>query len=78
MGEIDRAERVLEQGQAQVCTIEALETIEPSGFAERANVWLLLRVYRRRLRGIVAVAPSWMSEEILSASQHIDEGRPCG
>jgi hypothetical protein len=28
------------------------------------------------LAGIVAVAPSWMSEEILSASQQIDEGRP--
>jgi hypothetical protein len=28
------------------------------------------------LRGIVEVAPDWVVEEILSASQHIDEERP--
>jgi hypothetical protein len=28
------------------------------------------------LRAIVAAAPEWVAEEILSASQQIDEGRP--
>lgn len=62
---------MLEQGKALVRAIEALATIKPSGATERAIASLLLRVYKRRLRGIVAVAPSWMSEEILSASQRI-------
>ena len=36
---------------------------------------LLLYAYRRRLRGVVAVAPSWMIEEILSASEHVGDDR---
>ena len=68
-------DRVLEQGKALVRAIEALETIEPTGPIESAMVWLLLQAYRRRLRGIVELAPEWVTEEILSASQHIDEGR---
>jgi hypothetical protein len=73
---VDCIERILEQGRALVRAIEALGTIDPTGPFERAIVKLLLVAYKRRLRGIVAVAPSWMSEEILSASQHIDDGRP--
>lgn len=73
---MDCIERILEQGRALVRAIEALGTIDPTGPFERAIVKLLLVAYKRRLRGIVAVAPSWMSEEILSASQHIDDGRP--
>jgi len=31
--------------------------------------------YKRRLRAIVAAAPAWMTEEILSTSEHIgDDG----
>jgi hypothetical protein len=70
------AERVLEQGQALVRAIEALETIEPTGPIERVQAWFLLQAYRRRLRRIVELVPEWVAEEIVSASQHIDEGRP--
>jgi hypothetical protein len=66
-----RTERVLEQGKALVRAIEALATINPTAASERAIASLLLRVYKRRLRGIVVVA-RWVAEEILSASQHID------
>ena len=34
---------------------------------------LLLAGYKRRLRRIVEAAPDWVSEEILSASEHIGE-----
>jgi hypothetical protein len=69
-------DRILERGKALVRAIEALETIQPTSPFERGMVWLLLQAYRRRLRGIVEVAPDWMVEEILSASQHLDAGRP--
>ena len=36
---------------------------------------LLMAAYKRRLRGIVAAAPTWVSEEILSASEHIGDDR---
>jgi hypothetical protein len=36
---------------------------------------LLLYAYRRRLRGIIELAPSWVAEEILSASQRIGDDR---
>ena len=67
---------ILEQGKALVRASEALETIEPTGVTERKMVALLLQIYRRRLRAIVASAPTWVSEEILSASQEIDDQRP--
>jgi hypothetical protein len=66
-------EQILEQGKALVRAIEALESINPTGPIERVQVWFLLQAYRRRLRAIVAAAPAWMAEEILSASQHIEE-----
>ncbi len=31
--------------------------------------------YKRRLRALVKVLPEWVTEEILSASQHIGEDR---
>jgi hypothetical protein len=40
---------------------------------ERATVWLLLQAYRRRLRAIIVAAPSWMGEQILSASEGVGE-----
>jgi hypothetical protein len=73
---MNRTERILEQGQALVRAIEALEVIEPTGPLERAQVWLLLQAYRHRLRAIVAAAPAWLAEEILSASQEIESDRP--
>jgi hypothetical protein len=45
--------------------------IEPTGSFERALARLLMAAYKRRLRGIVKLAPAWVSEEILSASEHI-------
>mgnify|MGYP001145167593 CR=1 FL=1 len=76
MNELELTERILEQGQALVRAIEALETIEPAGPLERVNRWLLLQVYKRRLRMLVVHAPSWLCEEILSASQEIRKDRP--
>ena len=76
VNDVELTERILRQGKALVRAIEALETIDPSGLPERLIVRVLLDVYRRRLRGIVALAPSWMGEEILSASEGIDEHRP--
>jgi len=64
-------EQILEQDKALVRAIEALETIEPSAPIEQAMVSLLLQTYRCRLRGIVATAPAWVAEKILSASQRI-------
>ena len=73
---MNRTEHVLEQGQALVRAIEALETIEPTGPIERVQGWFLLRAYRRRLRAIIEASPDWMAEEILSVSEHIDKDRP--
>jgi hypothetical protein len=45
----------------------------PSNPAARSSVcWcgLLLAAYKHRLRQIVGVAPAWVSEEILSASEY--------
>lgn len=38
--------------------------------------WFMLQAYRRRLRATIAEAPSWLEHKILSASEHIGEGRP--
>ena len=73
---MNRTERILEQGQALVRAIEALETIEPNGPIERVQAWFLLQAYRRRLRAIVGVAPAWLAEEILGASLRIGDDRP--
>jgi hypothetical protein len=67
---LELTDRILAQGKALARAIAALETIEPSGWFERAIAGLLLLVYRRRLRGIVEVAPEWMAKGIQSASQH--------
>ena len=71
-----RTEQILQQGQALVCALKALETINSTGPIETAIVWFLLKAYQSRLRAIVGTAPTWMSEEILSASQRIPEDRP--
>jgi hypothetical protein len=61
--------------RALVRAIEALGTIQPTGPFERALARLLMAAYKRRLRGIVKLAPAWVSEEILNASEHIGEDR---
>jgi hypothetical protein len=50
-------------------------TIEPTDLLERALSRLLLAAYKRRLRQIVEAAPTWVGEEILSASEHIGDRR---
>jgi hypothetical protein len=72
---LEPTDRVLAQGKALARAIAALETIEPSGWFERAIAGLLLLAYERRLRGIVEVAPEWMADEVLSASQYTGSDR---
>jgi len=68
-------DRIIAQGKALVHAIEAPDTIEPSGPIEHALAGLLQAAYKRRLRAIVEAAPAWVSEEILSTSEHIDDRR---
>ncbi len=58
MPDPNTTERTIEQAQVLVRAIEALGTIEPSGWFERAISRLLLAAYKRRLRAIVTTAPS--------------------
>ena len=69
-------DRIIAQGKALVRAIEALSTIEPSGWFGRWQARMLQRAYKERLRAIVAGVPEWAAEEILSASEHIPEDRP--
>jgi len=71
MSDPKRTERIITQGRALVRAIEALSAIEPTNRLERRLAKLLLYVYKRRLRGLVEAAPSWVSEEVLSASEQI-------
>ena len=73
---MNATEKALEQGQALVRAIEALETIEPTGPIERTQAWFVMQAYRRRLLAIVGVGPAWLAEEILSASQRIGDDWP--
>ncbi len=75
MTEPTHTDRIIEQGRALVRAIEALDIIEPTGPIERFLVWFLQSAYKHRLRAIVKAAPSWVTEEILSASQRIGEDR---
>ena len=72
---IDATVRIVVQGHALARAIEALGTIHPSGPFERAIARLLQAAYKRRLRGIVGAVLSWVTKEILSASQHIGDDR---
>jgi hypothetical protein len=58
-----------------VRTIEALDTIALTGPFKWALARLLMVAYKRRLRAIVKVVPTWVSEEILGASEHIGDDR---
>ena len=63
------------QDRALVHAIEALGTIKPSGWFERLTAGLLLATNKRRLREIMGVVPSRITENILSASEQIDNKR---
>jgi hypothetical protein len=68
-------DRIIEQGCALVRAIEALDTIEPTGPIEQFLVWFLQSAYKHRLRAIVKTAPSWVTEEILRASERMGGDR---
>ena len=55
---------------------KALSTIPPTGPFELALAHLLMAAYKRRLRAIVEAAPAWTGEEVLSASQHLENRCP--
>ena len=75
MTDPELTDRIIAQGRALVRAIEALGTIEPSGPIEQAIAGLLQAAYKRRLRAIIAAAPAWVGEEILSASERIGDDR---
>jgi hypothetical protein len=56
-------------------TNECLSPFETTNCLERHLARLLPHIYKRRLRGIVEAAPSWVTEEILSASERIGDRR---
>lgn len=69
MTDFELTDRIISQGLALV------HAIDPAGPFERLIARLLLAAYKRRLRAIVAAVPAWISEEILSASKHVDDKR---
>lgn len=73
--ELKATEPVMEQGNAPVPAIEALEAIEAGGPIERTAVWFLLNEYSGRFRASVAGADV-VIKEIFSACQAIAEYRP--
>ena len=73
--ETEPPDRTIAQGRILVWAIEALDTIEPVSPLERAMTELLQAAYKRCLRTIVAEAPSWVTEEILSANQMVLRGQ---
>jgi hypothetical protein len=66
----DLTNRIITQARVLVSAIEALGTIDPIDPFERALARLLIAAYKRRLRAIVKVVPTWVSAKILSASEH--------
>ena len=76
MNDPELTDRIIEEGQPLVRAIEAVEIITPTGRFVRAITWLQLQAHRRRLRGIISLAPAWLGEEILSASQNIESASP--
>jgi hypothetical protein len=67
--------QIISEGQALVRALEAIEIIVPSGLFERQLAKLLTGVYRHRLESLIATAPAWISEQILSASTQPEDGR---
>ena len=71
----EHVDHIIQQGRALVRAIEALGTIEPTGWFERLIAGLQLAAYKRRLRATVEVSPEWVVERILSASERIGDRR---
>ena len=66
MDDADHTGRIITEGRKLMWAIEALNQIESSRPFEREMAELLRAAYRRCLRDIVAAAPPWVSEEILT------------
>ncbi len=75
MNSPEPTDRLIAQGHALVRAIEALGTTEMSNPFERALAEFFQAACERRLMEIVEAAPSWVAEEILSASEHIGNQR---
>jgi len=58
MSNPDLTDHSIAQGKALIRALEALATIKPPAPFERLLARLLLAAYKRRLRAIVAAAPS--------------------
>ena len=54
LNESTHTDQIIAQGKALVRAIEALGTVEPSGWFERWQMRLLQKAYKQRLRAIVA------------------------
>jgi hypothetical protein len=68
-------DQIIAQGRALVRAIEAMDIIVPTSRFERWQTRLLQTAYKYRLREIIKAAPSWVAEQILSASESIGEDR---
>ena len=66
-------DHIIEQFRALVQATEALNTIEPSGWFERAIVRLLLAAYEVRLKAILPALPEWMVAKIMDTSKDFEE-----
>jgi len=64
---LNSTDQIIAQGRALVRAIEALNVIEPSDYFEGHIAELLAAAYERRLEEILAAAPTWVGEKILSA-----------
>ena len=66
----------IHDANALVRAFESLETVDSKGPCETTASLVLLKVYRRRLRGVGAETPSWVAEEILGASDRTSDAPP--
>jgi hypothetical protein len=65
--------QIIAEGRALVRAIAAMDTSAPTDHFECWRTRLLQVEYRHRLREILRVVPTWVAEEILSASEYIGE-----
>lgn len=75
MAGVNKTDRILEQGQALVHAIDALEIVEPTGTIRRVQSWFLLQAHRRRLRAIAAAAAWRLAEKTLGVCQAVGKDR---
>lgn len=74
MTRVQLTDSTIAQARELVRAIQALDSVECLDPFERAVAELFQAAYKRRLMEMVEAVPSWMADEIRSASQHIDDG----